>query len=420
MKSTSITKKNIKTFLKGNKLNLKGKGLTQLPPAIFSLPEITILDLSDNRLKSIPARIGDLAKLKKLNLSNNLITTIDDNIAKLTKLEDLNLESNGLENGPSAALFELRELRKLNLTNCEDIDKIHFLPENITNLKKLKHFKLNYSRWGTRSNDSYSNYSQIEEVKGNTLNMSPLIIAETAFDQEDLSPVTYIFKHGDEQLIKKVLNHFYDAKKKFFDFKGVYIEVLPKEILSYDIVELNMTDTNFGRGSNELGKISRSEEIQKTNIIAQMKKLEVLVLDCDLFAIADLSILSSLRKLFIVGNYYITELFDFSSLQNLEELVLENMQLEKMPKGIFNLKKLKRLSIIKVFNTNKTQIKLDDFKRIKDFTNLDFFELQMTLHKARSRHEPFEDILPTGCESKSYFYYREPENYSCPIHTKKK
>ena len=222
-----------KSFLKGTVLKLQGKALTKFPRAIYKFPELTEIDLADNKLVRIPKEITVFKKLKVLNLSDNNIKKIDKSISELQQLEELYLHHNYMKEAVPKELFELKNLRKLDLTSIQDQTMIFDLPENIIHLKKLEWFKLD-DNLGLRYHDSYRNYPQIKEVKGKPLDMNPLAIAEAAFDQGDISPTSYILKHGDDRLIKKVLDFFFDKKTKTFDFKNLYIKFIPDQIEKYN------------------------------------------------------------------------------------------------------------------------------------------------------------------------------------------
>ncbi len=46
------------------KLNLSGKGLTQLPEALWQLTQLQGLDLSGNQLTTVPEALGQLTQLQ--------------------------------------------------------------------------------------------------------------------------------------------------------------------------------------------------------------------------------------------------------------------------------------------------------------------------------------------------------------------
>jgi len=389
-----------KTFLNGTKLKLNDRALTKFPPAIFEFPELTHIDLSDNKIGSLPAKIGMFSKLKVLNLGKNKIKSINKNISKLSKLEKLYLNDNVIEGGPPAVIFELAELRELDLTDCKDQDEVHELPMNITQLKKLENFKLDFYTSDTRNKDSYSNYPQIKKVTGSPINMEPLAVAEAAFDQADHSPVSYIFEHGDERLIKKVLDHFYDAKTQSFDFSKHFLAMLPDVISSYKVKILNLSETNFGAyfpPYEELNKV----HIKRTSIIGQLKNLEELILDdCYLHGIADLSGLTNLRKLSIKDSPSLHKLFDLTPLKKLEDLELDFVRLGKLPQGIFSLGNLKRLSLSSLYGydqKNPIIIELAELKNLKKLNTL-HLKLKSNQKYSKADQDTIQSYLPNGCK----------------------
>jgi GTPase SAR1 family protein len=81
-------------------LYLSKKGLTELPPEIGQLTQLTELHLSQNRLTALPPEIGQLTKLKKLILGDffwgNKLTALPPEIGQLTQLTELHLSHNQL------------------------------------------------------------------------------------------------------------------------------------------------------------------------------------------------------------------------------------------------------------------------------------------------------------------------------------
>ncbi len=101
-------------------LALPGLGLTgPIPPALFSLVELTILDLSGNKLTgTISPNFGKLTVLVTLNLSgNNLTGSLPGALGSLTSLEVLQLARNALTGNIPGALGNLTRLRTLSLSD---------------------------------------------------------------------------------------------------------------------------------------------------------------------------------------------------------------------------------------------------------------------------------------------------------------
>ena len=127
--------KRIKEAKKNNstKLDLSGCGLTQFPPKILELTELTWLNLGSNQLTIIPETIGKLSKLTTLGFEENQLNTFPEAIGKLTNLTTLSLSRNQLTTVPKFILKKLANLTSLYLHNNQLIT----IPESIGTLTKL-------------------------------------------------------------------------------------------------------------------------------------------------------------------------------------------------------------------------------------------------------------------------------------------
>ena len=65
-----------------------------MPPELFELKNLEVLNLNDNQLKEIPKEIGKLENLKSLSLIFNNLTTLPEEIKKLKKLQYINMIKN--------------------------------------------------------------------------------------------------------------------------------------------------------------------------------------------------------------------------------------------------------------------------------------------------------------------------------------
>ncbi|TAK63714.1 MAG: TIR domain-containing protein [Bacteroidetes bacterium] len=118
-------------------LSFSNNQLTQLPHEIGNLTQLTYLDLSFNRLSSLPTRIGKLTLLKTLQLQNNQLYTLPQEICGLTQLNYLRLHTNQLSALPQE-IGNLKELTHLYIDN----NKLTSLPETIKELKNLRSLHL--------------------------------------------------------------------------------------------------------------------------------------------------------------------------------------------------------------------------------------------------------------------------------------
>ncbi|VVM56793.1 hypothetical protein PS645_01048 [Pseudomonas fluorescens] len=109
----------IKAFSKTQTLEIGGSGLTELPMAANSLPELTRLDLHDNNIAVTPhvqAQFNALTKLEYLDVNHNPLSNLD--VRALTELKALNLSATKLQAWPAGAEY-LPQLTWLDLRDNE-------------------------------------------------------------------------------------------------------------------------------------------------------------------------------------------------------------------------------------------------------------------------------------------------------------
>jgi hypothetical protein len=87
------------------RLVLSRQGLTELPPELFQLKNLTILDLIGNSLTCLPPELFQLKNLKELWLAVNQLAELPPQIVQLTNLKVLSLQYNPLISPP----YELAE-----------------------------------------------------------------------------------------------------------------------------------------------------------------------------------------------------------------------------------------------------------------------------------------------------------------------
>jgi internalin A len=98
----------------GDKLDLSGLRLTELPAEILGCSELRLLDLSDNRLAELPPEVCRLTQLEALYLTSNPIHTLPNEIIALDQLHRIFLEYTRLQVAPEI-LAELAGLRRLRI-----------------------------------------------------------------------------------------------------------------------------------------------------------------------------------------------------------------------------------------------------------------------------------------------------------------
>lgn len=156
-----------------------------IPPEIFTLPELRILDLTNNYFTEISPNIIGLKKLKKMIMRRNALLRIPDEIFEMESLESLDLSENYLEDIPKC-ISELKTLKNLYLA-C---NKIKVLPDEICECEELVELQLHYNKLEALPDEIYK-LQQLEELmlEGNHLKTLPLMLdkLEKLKDTERLS-----------------------------------------------------------------------------------------------------------------------------------------------------------------------------------------------------------------------------------------
>ena len=118
-------------------LNLVNLRLTELPPGIELITNLTTLELRGNQLTALPESIGRLTNLTTLHLMDNQLTALPESIGRLTNLTTLGLMDNQLTALPES-IGRLTKLATLNLSG----NQLTALPESIGRLTKLTYLDL--------------------------------------------------------------------------------------------------------------------------------------------------------------------------------------------------------------------------------------------------------------------------------------
>ena len=105
----------------GKSLDLSRRELTELPPEIGNLTNLTELNLSSNQLATLPPEIWQLTKLIVLDLQNTKLATLPPEIGNLTNLTELKLSCNPLVTLPP----EIGQLTKLTRLTSTPVCKRH-------------------------------------------------------------------------------------------------------------------------------------------------------------------------------------------------------------------------------------------------------------------------------------------------------
>jgi Leucine-rich repeat (LRR) protein len=131
----SIIPKEIKYLTNLQILNLTSNKILIIPEEIKYLTNLQVLFLSNNKISVIPTEIKYLTNLQKLNLGNNKISTIPEEIKYLINLQVLCLGNNKISTIPEEIKY-LTNLQYLYLNN----NNISMIPIEITNCRRLIYF----------------------------------------------------------------------------------------------------------------------------------------------------------------------------------------------------------------------------------------------------------------------------------------
>jgi internalin A len=96
-------------------LDLSFQGLTELPPELFQLANLTQLELSENQLSSLPPELFQLTNLTALGLGDNQLTSLPPEFFQLKNLTWLEISDNPFSALPPQ-LFQLKNLIRLGLS----------------------------------------------------------------------------------------------------------------------------------------------------------------------------------------------------------------------------------------------------------------------------------------------------------------
>jgi Leucine-rich repeat (LRR) protein len=98
-------------------LHLSGAGLVELPPYVFDMPKLRVLDISNNQIPESELRLGGMTQLRFLSLEKMGLRKLPADVFALESLENLRISQNDLYFLPDD-LAELKSLRVLEAGRC--------------------------------------------------------------------------------------------------------------------------------------------------------------------------------------------------------------------------------------------------------------------------------------------------------------
>jgi internalin A len=268
-------------------LDLSGKKLTQIPPEIFQLSQLTKLNLRSNQITKIPDAIAALSNLQQLDLGVNQITKIPDAIAALSNLQRLDFSFNQITEIPDA-IAALSNLDTLYLHS----NQIKEIPDAIAALSNLDTLYL----------------------ARNKITKIPDVIAALSNLQQ--------LSFGSNQITKIPDAIAALSNLRELDIGNNQITEIPDAITTLSNLKL------LSFGNNKITKIP--------DAIAALSNLQGLVLSVNQITEIpyEIAALSNLQILWL-GDNQITEIPDaITKLENLKILVLENNPIANIPPEI--------------------------------------------------------------------------------------
>ncbi len=308
------------------------------------LPQLTLLDLSDNRLTQLSEAIAKLQNLTTLYLNVNQLSQLPEAIARLQNLTTLFLGRNQFSQLPEA-IVKIKNLTSLDLSE----NQFSQLPETIAKLQNLTSLDL-----------SDNQFSQLPEVIAKLQNLTSLDLYDNQLSQlpEDIAKLQ---KLTSLDLSNNQITQLPEAIAKLqkltsLDLSGNQFSQLPEAIAKLQkLTSLDLDANQFSQLPEAIVKLqnltsldlSRNRFSQLTKDIAKLQNLTTLNLSDNQFSQLpeDIAKLQNLTTLDLYDNQLSQLPEDIAKLQNLASLDLGGNQFSQLPEAIVKLKNLTSLNL---------------------------------------------------------------------------
>jgi Leucine-rich repeat (LRR) protein/GTPase SAR1 family protein len=296
VKDEIIILEELENFPQLTLINLSNNKLSQLPEAIAKLQNIISLDLSKNQFFQLPKAIAKLQKLTEFKLSKNQFSQLPEAITELQNLTDLDLSENKFSQLPDT-IAKLQKLTELNLSK----NQFFQLPEAIAKLQNLTELDLSKNKF-SQLPDTIAKLQKLTELNLNNNQLSEL-----------------------PEAIGKLQN------LKSLDLSGNQFSQLPEAITKLQkLTSLDLSFNKFSQLPEAIAKLQNLTSLSLWN--NQLSQLPE--------AIAKLQNLTSLD---LGGNKFSQLPEAIAKLQNLTKLDLERNKIQSLPKFIIEFKNLQSL-----------------------------------------------------------------------------
>ncbi|KAI5710885.1 hypothetical protein M8J76_009226 [Diaphorina citri] len=318
------------------KLNVSNNMITKISDNIGNLTSLLVLNISNNKIESLPENIGYMKSLTHIDASHNTISYVPSEINMLSHLKTLDLSHNKLESDSLPLFIDMRSLTELNLS----YNQLTMLPV-CTDCKNLTHLLLGFNKINNMENDYFLTLTKLS-----LLNLKNNKISEVSSNVGDLINLT-ILDLSDNELtdVPCELSSLFHLKSLFLGgnpIKTVRNDILQdsKRIISH--IKTSRLDYHCqnvdGRGmssqesTSEINidkyKLDRTKTLTLCKVINIPESVYMIAKEAQVEQ-ADLSY----NRLHVVNS----KLFDITSIR---ELDLSHNLIQNLPPDLLNLRHL--------------------------------------------------------------------------------
>ena len=359
----------------------------------FVLPNLTVLDVSNNGLDILSDEIVNFKNLTELKLSSNQLETLPGNLAELPNLTHLDLSYNPLSKDALKVVFNIASLTSLGLNHCSineheadetekiKLDFLEFLdlseneleivPSWIFNLSSLKTLHMYSNQFEelpdniasldnlTLLNVAHNKIGQLPECIASLDNLTLLNVSHNDLDESIQSinlpdTLTELDLANNEDMEKLPQNIKYLTNLKKIDITNINLSEFPENITRLtNLTHLDLSNNPLSKDSlkvvfnlaslttldlcNFLNNEDEADEAGEENNESNEENIELDVeIDEENIKLEFLNI--SENKLKNVPSW-------ICKFSNLKTLHMHNNQFKKLPNNINSLVNLKELDV---------------------------------------------------------------------------